>query len=136
MRNDEPTWEQTAVRVNDHFDGLLILPLIVYLSGLIAGDIALAGYALLVWALAVMIWTPWIIVRVNMANPPGDAWRAVAILGLGLLPWGVSPVRLQRRDLRLRQSAHTSARTWTGSQNRPRPPSQRPSPKPSAKSFF
>ena len=91
MRNKERPWERTRWRIDDTFDGALALPPILYVFGLLQADQELIGIALWVWALGVLAWTPWIVIRVLMNDPPGDGWRAVAILGFGLDPWAFFP---------------------------------------------
>lgn len=90
MTNNEPPWEQTRTRVDNRLDGVLLLPWFGYFGGVLDGDPGTIGFGLMVWLLAIVIWTPWIVLRVRMSRPTGDTARAAAVLGLGLLPWVVA----------------------------------------------
>ncbi|WP_430425582.1 hypothetical protein [Phenylobacterium sp.] len=90
MTNNEPPWEQTRTRVDNRLDGVLLLPWFGDFGGVLDSDPGTIGFGLMVWLLAVVIWTPWIVLRVRMSRPTGDTARAAAVLGLGLLPWVVA----------------------------------------------
>jgi hypothetical protein len=66
-------------------DRLLIFPPLIYLGNFLWRDWQLEVVAYLLWALGVLIWTPWIILRVDSRR--GDTARSAAILGYGLLAW-------------------------------------------------
>lgn len=90
MTNNEQPWEQTRTRVDNRLDGVLLLPWFGYFGGALDGDPGMIGFALMLWLLAVVIWTPWIVLRVRVSRPTGDTTRAAAVLGVGLLPWLVA----------------------------------------------
>ncbi len=90
MKNAERTWDQTRGYLDNRLDGALLFPPLVYFIGLFDAEADSLGAALLVWLGASLIWTPWIIMRTAMNGPPGDPYRATAVLGLGLAPWAVT----------------------------------------------
>jgi hypothetical protein len=50
-------------------------------------DPTIPGFALALWALAVVFWTPYILLRTDLRRPRADSARAAALLAFGLLAW-------------------------------------------------
>jgi hypothetical protein len=79
-------WERTEYRVSNGLDNFLALPLLAYGVGLFSWDAGALRAAFAAWVLAVLLWTPWILLRVHGANPPGNTGRAFLWLALGAAP--------------------------------------------------
>jgi hypothetical protein len=95
---DQQKWDDYAESMEDigvfgRLGNALALPPAAYLFGLFEPrptspqHPSLIGVAFILWALAVLFWTPWIVLRVDRRSPPGDSARAAAILAFGLLGW-------------------------------------------------
>jgi hypothetical protein len=93
MWNDRPdsSWRPT---VSWRYDGFPLLPAGVYLLGVMQHEAGTIALAMWLWLFVVVVWTPWIVIRLAMARSDDDAWRAMAVLGVGLLPWSLFAVMI------------------------------------------
>jgi len=89
---DQARRDQTKAELEFYsFDGLLVVPLACYVIAFPGGSVL----AYLLWPLATLFWTPWLIYRVDSSKPPGDTARAAAFLGYALLGWPLSAVIIE-----------------------------------------
>jgi hypothetical protein len=93
VRVERARWQRGAFDIEVYsLDNVLLGPPIFYGVALYRHDDAMAAIALAIWGLGTLLWTPWIVLRVDRRQPAGDAARAAALLGYGLLIWLATPV--------------------------------------------
>lgn len=90
----EEDWQDSEDLFNNRLDGFLFVPLLGYFLAIFSwGDPAFL-FVFGSWALALLIWIPWITFRVAMRAPMGDYRRAAAILSFALPVWIVPAILL------------------------------------------
>jgi len=92
---EQDDWERKASQQEIYgLDNMLLGPPLIYLLSFIKNlDVSLFAY--LLWPLAHLFWTPWLILRVDNARPPGDTARATAFLGYAQLGWPLSALAIE-----------------------------------------
>jgi hypothetical protein len=135
VRAEHAAWERTLDSVEGYrFDLVAVLPPGVYLLGLL-WRLDGSPMAYILWAIADVFWTPWLILRVDARRPPGDTARATAFLGYAQLGWPLSALAIPFMPVRwefltafpivfLWSLAFTLAGVWRR-RNTPRPGASR-----------
>ena len=88
---EQARWDRSADDMETYtLDRALLLAPALYLITLVVQKTDLSIFAYGLWALAVLFWTPWLILRVDSRRPPGDTAKAAAFLGYAMLGWPLS----------------------------------------------
>ncbi|HZZ70437.1 MAG TPA: hypothetical protein VFE18_19885, partial [Phenylobacterium sp.] len=66
---------------------VLLLPVLLYVWGLVKQDSLFLGFAALLWMAGYAIWCLWTLWKVSERFPAEDNWRAIAVLVYGGTSW-------------------------------------------------
>lgn len=97
---EQDKWERDAdVMESYNLDWALLFAPAVFLFGLFRNTDT-SHIAYMMWALADVFWTPWLILRVDRRRPPGDTAKVAAFLGYAHLGWPLSALAIQLMPVR------------------------------------